>query len=221
VEAHLADAAGTQSGLEALEQLRAVDGLAGVRVREDELVVAAPQRFLVQEVELAGEPVGERHAARRALGLGRAELAAHVGPPHPHAARGPVDVAPAQPEQFALAHAGHRGREVHPALDAAKVVVRYRAQQRLDVLGLEVADVGIARRRLRLVDERAGVRDDPAFAPRELEDRMQDPDRIERRLRGAAAARHEADERLDSRRPMRSTRCLAKNGTRCTRMCDS
>jgi hypothetical protein len=37
---------------------------------EDEVVVAAPQRLLVQEVEFAGEPVGKRDAARRALGLG-------------------------------------------------------------------------------------------------------------------------------------------------------
>jgi hypothetical protein len=63
VEAHLADTAGTQRGLVALEQLGAVDGLARVRMGEHQVIVATPQRLLMQQVELAGEPVGERHAA--------------------------------------------------------------------------------------------------------------------------------------------------------------
>ena len=49
----------------------------------------------------------------------------------------------------------------------------------------------------RLVDERAGVGDDPALAPRVLEDRVQDAERIERRLRRAARAGHVRHELLD------------------------
>jgi hypothetical protein len=64
VEPDLPDAAGRQPGLEALQQLRAVDRLAGVGVGEDEVVVGVPQRSWCRRVELAGETVGERHAAR-------------------------------------------------------------------------------------------------------------------------------------------------------------
>ena len=52
-------------------------------------------------------------------------------------------------------------------------------------------------RRARLVDERARVRDDPALAARVLEDRVQDPERVECRLRRAAGACHPRHEALD------------------------
>jgi hypothetical protein len=57
------------------------------------------------------------------LDFGVPEAAADVVPPHPDAMREAVDVRPAQCKQVALAHAGHRGREVEHAIDAAGHVV--------------------------------------------------------------------------------------------------
>ena len=63
----------------------------------------------------------------------------------------PVDVAPAQPEQLALAHPGHRRGQVHHALDPAEGVIGHGAQQRLDLLGVEEANIGIGHRDGRLL----------------------------------------------------------------------
>jgi hypothetical protein len=63
---------------------------------EHKVGVALVERRLEQAVQLATENVGERDAARGALGLGRAELAAHEVAAHADPPRSPVDVAPAQ-----------------------------------------------------------------------------------------------------------------------------
>jgi hypothetical protein len=67
------------------------------------VVVGPPRARLVEPVELGRDAVGERHAARPAAALGRVHLARARTLRHPRAAAGPVDVAPAQVEQLALA----------------------------------------------------------------------------------------------------------------------
>jgi hypothetical protein len=121
-------------------------------VREHQVVVPLPSRVLGQQLQLGGDAAGQRDAAGGALGLRRAELAADEVAPHADPPRGPVDVAPAQREQLALAHPRHRRSQVHHALDAAEPVVRNRAQQRLDLLGLEEVDVGVGLGERRLLD---------------------------------------------------------------------
>jgi len=84
-------------------------------MREDEVVVAAIQRLPMQSIELAGDAIGERDAARGAPGLVRVELRARSCAVCQSTSR-PVDIAPAQREQLSLAHAGHRGGQIHAPL---------------------------------------------------------------------------------------------------------
>ena len=95
MEPLLTDAGSPAVALEALEQLGAVERLAGVRVREDEVVVGSVGGLPVQIVERVCDAGGKRHSAARALGLRRAELAAHVVAADARLLDQPVDVAPA------------------------------------------------------------------------------------------------------------------------------
>jgi hypothetical protein len=72
-------------------------------VREYERVVVGLARGLEQPLQLGADRVGHRHAARRAPRLRRAELADDVVLADANAPRQPVDVAPAQRDQLALA----------------------------------------------------------------------------------------------------------------------
>jgi hypothetical protein len=51
VEADLADVRGSQRGVEALQQLGAIDRLAGLGVGEDEVIVVRPPRLLREQLE--------------------------------------------------------------------------------------------------------------------------------------------------------------------------
>ena len=66
--------------------------------------------------------------------------------------RPPVDVLPAQGDQLALAHAGHRGGQVKGVLGGAEVVVRDGAEQGVELVEVEVADVGIGGRGAGAID---------------------------------------------------------------------
>jgi hypothetical protein len=63
VEAHVADAGGLRGGLVALQQPRALQRRADVRVTEDEVVIGAVGGAAVVSVELGGDAVGERNRA--------------------------------------------------------------------------------------------------------------------------------------------------------------
>ncbi len=141
VEPNGANICTAERGLEAFEQLGAVDRVAGLRVREHEIVVSLELRVLEQQFELGRDPARERDAPSRALGLWRTELAADVVAPHADPPRAPVDVSPAQGKQLALAHPGHGGGQVHHALDAAERILGNRTQQRLDLICLEGVQV--------------------------------------------------------------------------------
>jgi hypothetical protein len=82
----------------------------------------------------ARDLVGHRHASRRALGLGGAELAAHVVLAHADARRRPVDILPPEGEQLALAQAGHRGCEEDRPVERAKLARPGMLDQRVDLV---------------------------------------------------------------------------------------
>src|SRR5215213_11597534 len=64
--------------LEALQELGAIERLAGVGMREDEVVLAVPDSVLMEVLKLCRESERERHAARRPLRFRGSELAPHV-----------------------------------------------------------------------------------------------------------------------------------------------
>ena len=112
------------AALKRLRQLRGVERRAGVRVAEDEVVVGLEGAARVVALELGGDAVGQRHGAARAAATSACRTRrARSCAPHAHPAGAPVDVAPAQREQLALAQPGHRGGQVQRALDRAEVVV--------------------------------------------------------------------------------------------------
>jgi len=93
-------------------------------VAEDEVVVVRVERAARPGVELCDEAVGQRdRAAGREVGFAAVrELGAPPGLPNADALDRPVDVAPAQREQLALAQAGHGGGEDQDAQDRAQDV---------------------------------------------------------------------------------------------------
>jgi hypothetical protein len=138
------------------------------RVGEHQLVVARVLGRVVEPVELARYGVRHRHAARRAFALGRPELVEHVVLPDSDARRPPVDVAPAQRDQLALAEPGHRCRNVERSIDGVVRALRGVVGERQDLVGLEEADVFAALRRRQLYPVSDVLRD-PALALREAE----------------------------------------------------
>lgn len=108
VEAHLAQPGCRESALVAPAQFRRVERAPGLRVAERKVVVASVGAALVLALELCGQPVGHRHGSARAARLRRAELAGGVCTSAADHAGRPVDVAPAQCEQLALAKPGQR-----------------------------------------------------------------------------------------------------------------
>lgn len=86
---------------------------------EDELVVCVEGRALVVALEFDGHPVGHRYAAARSLGLGLAEFAAGDIAPDANHPGGPVDIAPAQRDQLALAQSRQRSGQIERFLDHA------------------------------------------------------------------------------------------------------
>jgi hypothetical protein len=110
--------------LNALEDLGAIKGATEVREAEGKVVVAAVQRLFVVLVERRADPVGQGHRARRALRLGGRELTADEALAHTPAAGQPVHVAPAQPEQLALAQPGQGDRAADRARATAHASMR-------------------------------------------------------------------------------------------------
>ena len=182
----------------------------------------------MQQVELAGEPVGERHAARRALGLGRAELAAHEAAPHPHAPRA-SSRRRASAARAARPGASRSSRpvEVHRALDAAEVVVGHGAQTAPRAPRGRGSGCRGRLGDARLVDERARVGTTQPSRPRELEDRVQR--HVERGstsawTAGRSGCRAACDHAMNasmSRRPMRRGAARRRTARASCAMCDS
>jgi hypothetical protein len=139
VEGDRVNVGAREHATEAFAELRRVEDVAGQRVREDEIALAAPARSLEVTLELAGQAIGERDGAA-VVRLGRVERPARVGLGHPDSPRAPVDVKPAQPEELALAQASHRGRQVERALDRPELVLRNSPHHGLKLLGLQEAD---------------------------------------------------------------------------------
>ena len=136
--------------------------------------------------------------AARAPGLRRAELAAHVAAADADPAGGPVDVAPAQREQLALAQPGHRRGEVQHALGRGPSVVgRDRGRS-------SASSSAWSRKRMSgSASVAAACRpactgcSPPSRAAGELEDRVQQTEVVEHRLRRLPVAALGRDERLD------------------------
>src|SRR4051794_26355757 len=110
-------------------------------MREHEIVVALPIGHLPQAFQRSCHAIGQRNAADAAAALGRAELATDERLSDTQAACGPVDVAPAEREQLALAQSGHGCGEGEWSLGGAQDVVRNRSDDRLELGLVEVADV--------------------------------------------------------------------------------
>jgi hypothetical protein len=125
-EANLTDAGPLQCSLEALADLSALERMAGMGVAEHKIVLGLVGRSLEQELKLTANAVGHRHGPGRESRLRRAELAADVRAHNSNLLRGPVNVPPTQPEQFALAQPGHRGGEVEGAIHAPKAILENR-----------------------------------------------------------------------------------------------
>jgi hypothetical protein len=94
-----------------------VSGWAKTRSRSPRQASALEVAF-----ELAREPVAHRNTPS-AVRLRRVERAAGVALGHSHAVRDPVNVAPAEADQLALAKTRHRRGEVERAFDGSQVVV--------------------------------------------------------------------------------------------------
>ena len=135
---------------------------------------------LLEACEFARQDLRQRHASCGALALWGAVLAADVVAADPDAPCGPVDVHPAQREQFALAGSGHCGGEVHDALDAAKRVIRNGCDQRVELALIKETDLDLGVLDTWLCRQLAGVAGDPALAMGEFEDSMQEPDVVQR-----------------------------------------
>src|SRR5260221_4918388 len=77
-------------------------------VGEDQIVVRSIRGALEVAAQLVGHLIGERNGARAAAGLGCDPVAAHVVAAYADLACLPIDVAPAESEQLALAQPRHR-----------------------------------------------------------------------------------------------------------------
>src|SRR3954470_2944321 len=75
----------------------------------------------------------------------RVELTARKALGDTHAAGGPVDVAPAQGKQLALAQPRHGRSQVQRALDRAECIGRYGTQDGVELLWLQEADSAMGR----------------------------------------------------------------------------
>jgi hypothetical protein len=118
-----------ERSVEGFAELGGVVGAARVRMAEDEVVFGLPGRRLEVAVEFAGQAVRHRDRADE-VGLRRLDTvvaSARVVVGHAHASGGPVDVAPAQREQFPLPQAGHCRRTGTGTLETAELVARHSA----------------------------------------------------------------------------------------------
>lgn len=111
---------------------------------KDEVLVALERRALEVPLQLTGDPVSERHGARRALRLGRSELLARVVATDSDPSRLPIDVKPAERRKLALPQSGHCRRQVQRALCRSQVVVGNGPQERFQLGQVEVANVRIS-----------------------------------------------------------------------------
>jgi len=170
--------------LHPMRHARLVQRPAGGGMREHEIVVSLPVRPLKERLEFAGDFIGHRHTPSRTPGLRRAEFAADVVLAYTNSARRPVDVAPAQRDQLALAQPGHRGRPKYRPVDRTEHSRPGVPDQQIDLVERQEAD-------LRRVGDRgqvypfAWVRRSPAapWRPGEVEQRRQCPDHVADRLR--------------------------------------
>jgi hypothetical protein len=183
VEDVVIEAGGAQRAVQAPRHALAVHRRAGHRVAEHERVIGLKARVLEVALERPADRVRQRHRARRALALRRAELAHHVVLADADARCRPVDVHPAQGEQLAEPQAGHRGRAVHDGVQLERVELEQ--GQRADL-----GRVGHGRE----LDADARVRARPATPHGEVEQRRERPDRVANRLRRQPLALHHGHE---------------------------
>ncbi len=240
VKADHADPAVAAGLLEALCDLAAIERVAGLRVGEDEIVVAVVGGPLGPAVQFAREAVGHRHRpSRRELGLALARvLAANEGVAYSDSLYRPVDVAPAETEQLALPKAGHRCGQDDDAEHWAEHVWWWRwcgtwaaatrrrrhagdglvgdgAEHGLELLDAEELQVGLG------VSGSAaawagraahGVLADEATVERLLEDRVQERHYVADGLWRAAALEHRRREGLDVRGRDVADGCVTEAG---------
>lgn len=76
-----------------------------------------------------------------------------------------------------MTHPSHGGGEVEHLLDVSEVISRNGPEECLDLFDREEADVGIDAGDLWLLRLLDRVVDSPALADREVEDRVEDPER--------------------------------------------
>ena len=165
--------------------------------------------------------VGHGNATRAANGFRAFELATNVGLAHAELPCFEVNVSPAQSEELALAHAGHRSGEVERTVEQLQPPGRDPPVEHGDELLLrEVTDVCVRLGRRKL-HERAWVLEDPPPADRDTEQRMQRACDVPDRLGCEPERRKWARNRVTCPSSMRSMGRLPKNGTMCTRRCDS
>jgi hypothetical protein len=121
---------------------------------EHEVLGARESRATGERVQLRTHAIGERYGPRPAAGLRGPVLAPDVGAADAQLAGRPVHVPPAQPEQLALAQAGHGRGQVQRPLDRAEHVAGDRHQEistgsRPNVVSIEPSGVTMARLRFR------------------------------------------------------------------------
>jgi hypothetical protein len=131
VEAQRGKAGGDRHGLEPLEEARALERPPEHGMREHEIVELAEASAFPVRGQGVGHTPGERYRAVAAARLRRRDLAAHEALADADAPRVPVDVAPAQRDQLALAEAGERRRQIQHAIgggDSSGCRLGYRQQ---------------------------------------------------------------------------------------------
>jgi hypothetical protein len=109
-----------------------------------------------------------------------------------------VDAAPVERLQLADPQPGHRGRQVHRAVDGVMRAGPRRVDERPDLVAGQVSDLRI-RRRLRQVDVRHGVPGRPPATPVAgvAVQAAQDPGVVAHALAGEPGGAHARDDVLD------------------------
>ena len=144
VEADLPYASDLQCLLETLHEGGMREDLAGVGVGENEILVLVVEGALEMSFQLGGDSACQRHRPRAPFRLRGKQVAADVVSPNPDPLRAPIDIAPAQRQQLALAQAGHRcGEEYGEVGMAERFGLRIdRSQERLQLVPIQEVDVG-------------------------------------------------------------------------------
>jgi hypothetical protein len=111
-----------------------VEHLAEVGVGEDQIVIGLVARPLEVPVQLACDPIRQRHGARAAASLRGAPVAADVVLANSDPRGLPVNVAPAEREQLSLTQPGHGCCLLDDRPEAIEIELTDKSARRLDEL---------------------------------------------------------------------------------------